>query len=113
MAQLFSLGDIAMHFLRDTTLEAIVGQEVTVVVDTKTEQVSTITAKAFLQDGRLFIDCAPPLRRKYVTPVPDDAIISSSDRPDKPWRFGIIIRAESDAGKFIQRLLDAKAISNN
>jgi hypothetical protein len=102
-----------MHFLNDTTLEAIVGQDVTVVVDTKRQQVSTITAKAFLQDGRFFIDCVPALRRKYVTPVPDDAIISSSDRPDKPWRYGIIIRAESDAGKFIQRLLDAKTISNN
>lgn len=83
------------------------------VTDVKTEQVATITATAFLQDGQLFIDCVPPLRRKYVTPVPDDAIISSSDRPDKPWRFGIIIRSERDAGKFIQRLFDAKTISNN
>ena len=83
-----------MQFLNSTTLEAVVGQTVTLVVVTKTKTTPRIAAKAFLKDGRLFIGCIPALPEKYIVAIPEDAIISSADRPDKNWKYGIFINGD-------------------
>ncbi len=72
-----------MHFLRNTALQAIVGQTVTVVIRSNSETVETITAQGFLAEGKLFINCVPALPGKYTIAVPEDGIISSADGPYK------------------------------
>jgi len=101
-----------MQFLNDTIIDEICGQGVTVVIRSNSDVVDTITANVFRKDGILFIDCIPVLRRKHVVVVPDDAIISRAD-PGTRWKFGIFVHPQSEAGRFIKSLLDAKIITNN
>ncbi len=102
-----------MQFLHDTTIEEITGQKVGVILRSNSETLDTIAASTFWQDGRLFIDCIPALRRKHVVAMPDDAIVSRSHIPDPPWPYAIFVHPQSEAGRFIKSLLDAKIISNN
>ena len=84
-----------MQFLNETTLEEITGKKVGVILRTNAETMDTMTADTFLNDGNLFIDCIPALRRKYIVAVPDDAFISRADTPDPPWEFGIFLDPHS------------------
>ena len=102
-----------MQFLNDTSIEEIIGKKVGVIIRSKSENLDTISASTFLQNGRLFIDCIPALRRMYVVAVPKDAIVSRAHTPDPPWPYAIFIHPNSEAGRFIKSLLDAKIISNN
>lgn len=102
-----------MNFLHNTSAEEIAGKEARVILNTNTEKVETISAEIFLQDGRLFIDCIPMLRRKHVVAVPEDAIISRAFTDAIRQRYGVFINPESEAGKFIQGLVDARLIYLN
>jgi hypothetical protein len=102
-----------MQFLRGTTLESVDGQTVTVVIRSNLDTVQTISARAFQKNGTLLLDCVPARPGKYIVTVPGDAIISSADRTDRNWKYGIFIHPQSEAAQFIERLIATKAISNN
>lgn len=108
-----SLGDITMHLLDDITFEEITGKKVGVILRSNSEAFETISAETYLSDDRLFLDCVPMLRRKYIIAIPDDTTVVRAQVPNPPWEFGVFIQPNSEAGRFIRSLLDAKIILNN
>ncbi len=97
-----------MEFWKDVTLDEIVDQPVLVVIKAPrdADMVRTITAAAFLKDDTLHIDCIPKLKQRCTVAAPDDAIISKSDAPNAPEKYALIISPNSEAGVFIQQILD-------
>ncbi len=102
-----------MQFLHDTTLAEVANKKIGIILRSNAEILDTISAHTFLSEDRLFIDCIPEFHRKYVVAVPGDAIVSRALTPSPPWEFAIFIHPNSEAGRFVKSLLEAKIISHN
>jgi hypothetical protein len=63
--------------------------------------------RTFLLSGRLWIDCAPELDRKYTAPVPEDVLISRNEDCLAIGRYGVFVSAGSKLGTLAADLLDA------
>ena len=100
-----------MKFLHGTTAGEIVGKTAMIILRANTETLETIKAEIFLSDGRLCIDCNLVVRRKYVVPVPDDAVITKSASVNEV--FGVFLHPASEAAKYIKELLRLKLICLN
>lgn len=102
------LGDSLMQFLRNTTLNDLLGKPVEIILRSNRQTIETISGEVFLVGGKVMIDCIPALDRKYTTPMPDDAIAVDSVDPLSGMSFAVFIHPHSEAGRFIRSLLDAK-----
>lgn len=102
-----------MQFLRNTTLNDLLGKPVTFVLRTNEQTVETMTGEVFLAEGRVMMDCIPALDRKYSIPMPEDAIATDSVDPLSGINFGVFIHPQSEAGRFMKALLEAKESGGN
>jgi hypothetical protein len=98
-----------MQFLNGTNLDDFINRDVQVILTSNSNVCDTLPlCRAFLRDGRLWIDLIPQLNQKYAVEVPDDSIFSKNEADLSMGRYGIIIRAETQSGLFIRDLLEQK-----
>lgn len=96
-----------MRFFNKTTLADVTDADVDVFLLNGDNWVRSIPlCKTFVLSGRLWIDCAPELNRKYTAPVPDDVLISRNEDCLAIGRYGVIVPAGSELGKLVLDLLD-------
>jgi hypothetical protein len=83
-----------MEFLEGTSFEEAANKQVLVII----LGLDQIVARTFINDGELWVDLVPRFNRKYIAPVPEDAVISRNDEnPDAP-AIGIFITPTSELG---------------
>lgn len=97
-----------MQFFNSSKIEDFVDQEVLVAITSNTQNIETITGKAFLLENKLFIDVIPQLNRKYVVEVPDSSVFSFNEMMVTIPRCGIVIQRETNAGQFILNIIEQK-----
>ena len=56
--------------------------------------------RTFGRNGDLWVDCDPPLYRRYVAPVPAGAMVSRSEDGD----LGVFVDPESRLGQLVRSL---------
>ena len=98
-----------LNFFGGATLERITNQTIDVMISTSpTEMTSAELCKSFVKDGRLWIDMIPGLNRKYVAPMPRDAIIGRNESELSVGRFVVVISRSSEAGILLLQILETK-----
>ena len=63
--------------------------------------VSMPDCQTFVQDGKLHVDCAPPLKRQYTAPVPKGAMFARSTDSD---HLAVFVLPSSELARLIQKL---------
>jgi hypothetical protein len=61
--------------------------------------------RTFVRGGRLWIDCAPSLCRRYAAPVPDDVLISRNEDCLTTGRYGVFVPVWSRLGCLVADLV--------
>ena len=61
--------------------------------------------RTFLLSGRLWIDCAPALNRKFAAPVPDDVLISRNEDCLTVGRYGVFVPLCCRLGRLVADLV--------
>lgn len=96
-----------MRFFNHTTLTDVTDADVDVFLVYEGDEVSSLPlCKTFLRSGRLWMDCAPKLKRKYTAPVPDDVLISRNEECLTMGRYGVFVPAWSRLGRLVAELID-------
>jgi hypothetical protein len=96
-----------VRFFNKTTLADVTDANVDVFLLNGDNRVRSIPlCKTFVLSGRLWIDCAPELNRKYTAPVPQDVLISRNEDCLSLGRYGVFVPAGSELGKLVRDLLD-------
>lgn len=62
--------------------------------------------RTFVARGRLWMDCAPAMDRKYVAPVPDDVLVSRNEECLTMGRYGVFVPVSSRLGRLVAELVD-------
>jgi hypothetical protein len=84
------------------TPENVLGQTIAVYIREGGEDISSLPGcRVFAQDGRLQIDCAPPLHRRYTAPVPNGAMFA---RATDGGELAVFIAPSSDLARLITKL---------
>jgi hypothetical protein len=99
-----------MEFFNNTQIEDITDKSVDgfLRTDDPTMIESVPMCETFTLDGQLWIDFMPQLNRKYVAPIPDDAMVSRNEVDLAIGRYAIFLHARSPAGSMLKQLLEAK-----
>lgn len=71
------------------------------------EVTSLPLCRTFLRRGRLWMDCAPELKRKYTVPVPEDVLVSRNEECLATGRFGVFVPVWSQLGQLAADLIDS------
>ena len=96
-----------MRFFNKTTFSDVTDANIDVFLVNADNVVSSLPlCRTFLLDGRLWIDCAPELDRRYTAPVPDDVLISRNENCLAFGRFGVFVPVGSELGNLVANLLD-------
>ncbi|HJT35405.1 MAG TPA: hypothetical protein VJ783_25490 [Pirellulales bacterium] len=96
-----------MRFFNKTTLADVTDANIDVFLINDENEVSTLPlCRTFLLRGRLWIDCAPELARRYTAPVPDDVLISRNEDCLALGRFGVFVPGGSELGNLVADLVD-------
>jgi hypothetical protein len=75
--------DQVFQFRNGATPDNVVDQKVAVYICEDAPDVASIPGcRTFVQDGKLHVDCAPPLKRRYIAPVPKGATFARSTEGD-------------------------------
>jgi len=95
---------------KNTTLEDVVAKKDVDIflLQPNKAKTSGTPAKAFLKDGKLWVDYAPPSDGKYAVEVPESAVVSRKRNAPRKGRFGIFVKADSVAGEQLKSLFDRK-----
>jgi hypothetical protein len=71
------------------------------------DEVSSLPlCRTFVRSGRLWMDCAPLLHRRYAAPVPDDVLISRNEECLTTGRYGVFVPVWSRLGRLVADLVD-------
>lgn len=98
-----------MKFFNGMTLEAIVDKEVDVYVTNETETCQHFSfCQTYLENGTLWLDCMPAIKRKYVVQVPNEAAVSRNDDALEVGRYAIFLPERTAAAKYIHDIFSAK-----
>jgi hypothetical protein len=96
-----------MRFFNKTTLADVTDADIDVfLLNGENEVRSLPLCRTFFLRGRLWIDCAPELDRRYTAPVPDDGPISRNENCLAFGRFGVFVPVGSELGNLVADLLD-------
>jgi hypothetical protein len=99
-----------VRFFNKTTLVDVTDADIDVFLVHDENEVSSLPlCRTFLLGGRLWIDCAPELNRKYTAPVPDNVLISRNENCLAFGRFGVFVPVGSELGNLVADLLDVAA----
>ena len=91
-----------IQFNNGATVENVVDQEVSVYLNDGKDDISSLPqCRIFLNTGSLWVDCVPPLNRKYAAPISNDAMIfRSSDGSE----LAVFVSPASALGDLVLRL---------
>ena len=96
-----------MRFFNKTTLDDVTDANIDVFLLNGDNEVSSLPlCRTFMLSGRLWIDCAPELDRRYTAPVPDNVLISRNENCLAFGRFGVFVPVGSELGNLVANLLD-------
>ena len=91
-----------IQFYNGATAENVVGQEISVYLKEGKPDISSLPqCRTFLNAGSLWVDCVPPLNRKYAAPVPNDAMISRSSDGEQ---LAVFVLPTSALGTLVVKL---------
>ncbi len=94
--------DQVFEFQDGITLENVVDQKVSVCICFDAPNAESMPAcEIFVQDGKLHVDCAPPLTRRYTAPVPKGAKFARSADHDG---LAVFVLPSSELARLIQKL---------
>ena len=80
----------------------MLGQTIAVYIRQDGADISSLPGcRVFSQDGRLRIDCAPPLHRRYTAAVPNGAMFA---RATDGGELAVFIAPSSDLARLITKL---------
>lgn len=96
-----------MRSARKIKLEDVVGRDVEVFVlgDSPIAD-SWPLARAFLHEGDLWVECISASGQQHKFRAPISAILICDDRNPPAPRYGIVVRLDTEAGRYIKRLID-------
>jgi hypothetical protein len=97
-----------MRFFNHTTLADVTDVNIDIFMLSGGNEVRSLPlCRTFLLGGRLWIDCAPELNRKYTAPVPENVLISRNEDCLAIGRYGVFVPTGSKLGDLAAELLDA------
>jgi hypothetical protein len=97
-----------MKFLNNTSLDDIIDNEVTVMLSTLPGQSEADVAEfclVFFKDGTLHIDFSRLHRGRFVSPLPEESIVSRNEEELSMGRYLVVIPRYSPAGTLLSQLL--------
>lgn len=96
--------DQVFEFRNGAMPDNVIGQKVEICIcEDGPSVLSMPNGQIFVQDGKLHIDCAPPLKRRYTAAVPKGAMFARSiDGGD----LAVFVLPSSDVARLIQKLWD-------
>lgn len=96
--------DQAFEFHNGATPDNVIDQKISVFIRQDGSDIASLPdCQTFVQDGRLQVDCAPPLGRRYTAEVPPGAMFARSiDGGD----LAVFIAPSSELARLIQKLWD-------
>ena len=98
-----------MQFFNNTTLEDIVDRDIDVFLKSSGSMISSLPmCKTFLLENELWIDCVPPLNRKYTAIIPQTAIISRNEQSLDTGRFAVFVDQTTQLGQLVASLMVAR-----
>ncbi len=99
--------DQVFEFHNGATPENIIDQKVSVYIGQDGPDISSMPdCQVFVQDGKLHVDCAPPLKRRYTAPVPKGAVFARSTTGND---LALFVVRWSELARLIQKLWDKEA----
>jgi len=91
-----------LDFHNGATPDNVVDQEVSVYIRQEAPEIASLpNCHTFIEDGKLHVDCAPPLKRRYTAPVPNGAMFAHSTDGDD---LGLFVLPSSELARLIQKL---------
>jgi hypothetical protein len=94
--------DQVFEFHNSTTPENVINQKVEVYVRGDTPDISSMPdCQIFVEDHKLHVDLAPPLKRRYTAPVPKGAMFARSRDGE---HLGVFVAPSSDVAKLMRIL---------
>ncbi len=99
--------DQVFEFYNGAGPDNVIDQKVSVYIRQDGPDIASIPdCQTFVQDGKLHVDCAPPLRRRYTAPVPKGAMFARSTDGDD---LAVFILPSSELARLIQKLWEKEA----
>jgi len=96
------LTDQAFEFHNGATGENVLGQEIEIHIRSDEDTYSYMPGcRTYLSNGQLWVDCAPPLNRKHIAPMPRGAMIS---RATDDGQIAAFVAPRSELGTLVLRL---------
>ncbi len=95
------------EFYNGAEPDNITDQKVSVHIRQDGPDIASIPdCQTFVQDGKLHVDCAPPLKRRYTAPVPKGAMFArSTDGND----LAVFVLPSSELARLVQELWEKEA----
>ena len=91
-----------IQFSNGATTDNVVDKDISVYLREDKPEISSLSqCRIFLNAGSLWVDCVPPLNRKYTAPVPNDAMISRSRDGSE---LGVFVLPTSALGALVAKL---------
>jgi len=99
------------EFHNGTTPDNVVDQKVSVYIRQDAPDIASMPdCRTFVQDGKLQVDCAPPLKRRYSAPVPKGAMFARSTEGDE---LAVFVLPSSELAMLIQKLWEKEKKRGN
>jgi hypothetical protein len=94
--------DQVFEFRNGATPDNVIDQKISVFIRQDGPDIASMPdCQTFVQDGRLHVDCAPPLARRYTAAVPPGAMFArSTDSGD----LAVFILPSTELARLIQKL---------
>ncbi len=94
--------DQVFDFQNGATPENVIDQKVSVYIcQGELDIASMPNCHTFVREGKLQVDCAPPLKHRYTAPVPKGALFARSTVGDE---LAVFIPSSSELARLIQKL---------
>lgn len=94
--------DQLFDFHNGATPENIVDQRISVYIRSDELEIASMRdCHTFVQDGKLHVDCAPPLNRRYTAPVPNGAMFARSSDDEE---LAVFIPSTSELARLMLKL---------
>ena len=94
--------DQVFEFRSGTSPDNVIDQKVAVFIRQDGPEIGSMPdCQTFVQDGKLHVDCAPPLKRRYTAPVPKGAMFARSTEGDD---LAVFVLPRSELARLIQKL---------
>jgi hypothetical protein len=99
--------DQVFEYYNGAAPDNVIDQKVSVYIRQDGPDIASIpNCLTYVLDGKLHVDCAPPLKRRYAAPVPKGAVFARSTDGDD---LAVFILSSSELARLIQKLWEKEA----